>query len=340
MRAGAGRVAGPRQRAHVHPRPRSLARTAGRRPSPRRPRPVRRRRRRLSGCRSTTRRSRTRRGARAAVLRRGGRPGCRQGPGPAGWPGCQGMPAVRSRRRDAARSTRAMVVAQPSRAAGCAGPNRPSHDRHHRHHRRRADRRRPRLNAPLPRRPPWLRPRPRQPPRRRSRPLPRRPTAHCRRCRGPIRRRPGHPQTRPRRPPLRSPRGSSRPRRSAPLVRHPVRGPPPGEPSPGRSDRPGTRSRGSTPPGERGRGEPVERLRNSGGDDRGPRRARRDRPRRPRTGRPERRPRGAVRVQSPGDDTGPISPRPCVAWSPGLVWKPSRARRAVSVDRRFPGRRA
>ena len=114
---------------------------------------------------------------------------------------------------------------------------------------------------------------------------------------------------RPIRRPLRSPPDSSRPRHSARSGRRRANVPPRVAPSPGTSDRPGRRSTGSTPPGGRAREAMAGRRRSSDVGGPGRRRARRDRPRRPRTDRPERRPRGAVRVQSRRDDTGPLSHR-------------------------------
>jgi hypothetical protein len=268
------------------------------------------------------------------IRRRVDRLGCRPGPGPAGWPGRRGMRAARSRPCGEVRSTRARAVGPPSRAAGCVGPGRPIH----RHRGHRADRREPSMARRSPRPPPWL---PRPPPLRHrlsSPPRPphlQRPPARHRTIRHVLSHR-----LPPRRPPRRSPPGSCRPRRSVPSALRPVPARPRGEPNPGRSGRPETRSRGNTPPGERGLEGRVERRHNNGGGDPGPTRARLDHPRTPRTGRPKRRPREAVRVQSPGDDTGPLSPRPSGACSHATSRERRQRAAATPIDRPFPARRA
>ena len=74
-------------------------------------------------------------------------------------------------------------------------------------------------------------------------------------------------------------------------------------PSPGTSGRPGMRSRGSTPPGERGPGAQAANPQSTGGDDRERRHVRRDRRRRQRTDMRGRRRRWAIRDRSRVDDT-------------------------------------
>ena len=255
------------------------------------------------------------------------------------------MQADRRRRRAGLRSRRATAAVPPSRGADCAGPSRRRAGRARRRPIDRPRRQGRRNPGPRDRRP---RRSPRQVRRARCRSgqcrLNRRSLPDLRSLRRPWTRRYRAPRPRPmtRRPPRQRhwPPGSSRPTRSVPSVLRRATGRPLVVPSPGRSGRPGTRSRGSTPPGGRGRAARVAGRRSIDGGDPGRRRARRDRLRRQRMGTPEPRPRGAVRVQSPGDDTGPLSPRPrAVVWSASVrsppgpperppVGRPDRAARA------------
>ena len=205
----------------------------------------------------------------------------RRGPGRAPTD-LTGSPAGPMRPADRPRCSRAMAVAPTIRAVGCGAV----HRRHRCPRPRRTARR-----APNRVRPSLLPERARRPHRTRW-PHPRR------------RRRPGRAEDGPKRtPPPGCWRPRPPPRQLTPQQTRPGHAPPPGEPNPGTSGRPGMRSRGSTPAGGPGPEVPVGLLRNSGVDDPERSRARRGRPRRRRTDRRSRRPRSASRVRSRRDHT-------------------------------------